>query len=254
MSFSLEVQVKGADAFYRNLALLIGTSKRGMKAVVKTQFKGVVRNMLSVTPPNGGTSPSLQRNDNGDKTGRVDFDAGLKAGRAAIMKDIKNAFWQMDPKSPTNQKRWDWSVTDRLLSESAQETLDWYLSIASRKKRKRVNTRIRRPASRKNVDFVIDYLHSRQGTTLAGWYNVAKHFSISLPSWVKRWGGAKSRFKVDEGDDLYYIYSENIATSRQFDHLSRLAEIAMNMQTNNMQRVLDDLIKKESRNLGFLTR
>jgi hypothetical protein len=252
MSFNVEVQAHDFGKFYSNLNLMIEGSKRGMKKVVKTQFKGVVRNMLSVTPPNGGTSPSLQRNDDGEKTGRVDFDSGLKAGRAAMLKDIKNAFWQMDPKSPIMQKRWESDVTLRMLNEPKEETLKWYLSV--RNKRKRVNSPIRRPASVNNVSYVLEYLHSRQGTTLAGWLNVARHFSLSLPRWVSRWGGSKSNFKVQDGDDVYYIYAENVATSRQFDHLSRLAEISMNMQANNMQRTIDDLVKKEARNLGFLTR
>jgi len=248
----VDIQTKGSDEFYSNLQLLIASSKRQAMAVANTHFKGVVRNYLAVTPPLGGKNPSFQVDKDGDKTGRVDFDAGLIAGRNAIKSDIKKAFWQMGVDEMTPQKRFKDSVTLSMLNEPATDTLMWYLKM--RNKRKRISRAIKRPASKANVDFVIATLYQRQGTLLAGWINAARFFGLSMPSWVRRWGAQRSVFQVETGSDFYYLFAKNTTSFDDADRVARMGEIAMNIQSNNMARILKRYIEDEAKRRGFVTR
>jgi hypothetical protein len=248
----IEVQVQGDARFYENLQMMMASSKRTAMEVAHTHFKGVVRNFLSITPPCGGRGPTLKFNAKGEHSGAVDYDAGLKAGRAAMRSDIKKAFWQMEDGKVETQTRWKASVTQQMLNETPIQTLTWYLKM--RNKRKRIPRKIGRPASKKNVDFVLETLYRRQGTMLAGWTNAAKFYGIPMASWVRRWGPQRSRFQVEAGKDLYYIFAENQTSFDDAPRIKSMAGIAMNMQANNMKRVLDRYIKDEAKRRGFITR
>ena len=248
----IEVQTKGSDEFYKNLQMLMASSKREAMAVAHTHFKGVVRNFLAITPPNGGTSPSLKFNAKGEHTGSVNYDAGLRAGRAAMKSDIKKAFAQIEDAPLQSSKRWKDSVTQQMLNETPIQTLTWYLKM--RNKRKRIARAIKRPASKKNVDFVLESLYRRQGTLLAGWTNAAKFFGIPMASWVRRWGPARSIFQVEAAQDFYYLFAQNVTSFDDQQRIEKLAPIAMNMQANNMKRILKRYIEEEARRRGFVTR
>lgn len=246
------VESHGSEQFYESLKGLIATARRSSMQVAHTHFKGVVRNFLAITPPCGGSRPSLKLNAKGEFTGRVDFDAGEKAGRTAMKSDIKKAFLQVDGPIKEKSKRWDDSVTQQMLNESPIQTLTWYLKM--RNKRKRIARAIKRPARKSNVDFVLESLYKRQGTMLAGWTNAAKFFQSPLPSWVRRWGPARSRFQVEAAQDYYYLFAENITSFDDSDRIGKMADIAMNMQNNNMKRILKNYIESEAKRRGFITR
>jgi hypothetical protein len=89
---------------------------------------------------------------------------------------------------------------------------------------------------------------------MSGWVNVARFFSLPLPAWVKRWGARNSKFEVQAGTNIYYIFAENITSNTEKDKIQRMADVAMNMQANNMTRILEDYIKKEAARRGFVTR
>lgn len=249
---SFDMSARGEKAFYDNLEKVIATSKKGMWAVVHTHFKGVVRNFLSITPPMGGTNPSLKFNAKGEHTGAVDYAAGREAGRKTIMADIKKAFWQMEPENAVQQRRWKDSATHKMLSEDPLLTLRWYLSV--RNDRKRIRGAPRRPATKAQVDFVLKYLLTRQGSVVAGWKNVARFFNLPVPKWDNKYDASRSRFKVEAGEEHYYIYAGNTTGHKEANKLNRMADIAMNMQTNNMQRILKAFVETEAKRRGFVTR
>jgi len=249
---AVDLSAKGHTEFYSNLEKIIATSKKGMWSVVHTHFKGVVRNFLSITPPMGGTHPSLKFNAKGEHTGAVDYAAGREAGRKTILADIKKAFWQMEPGNEVQQKRWSNSVTQQMLSEHPLLTLRWYLSV--RNDRKRIRGAPRRPATKVQVDFVLKYLLTRQGSVVAGWKNAARFFNLPIPRWDNKYDASRSRFKVEAGEENYYIYAGNTTNHREANKLNRMGEIAMNMQNNNMARILKAFVETEARRRGFVTR
>lgn len=243
------IEIFGTEQFYSRLNIVIGQSKREAALVIDTQFGAVIRNLLSVTPPMGGSGPSLKVYQSGkkmgQKTGAVDFGRGKKAGERTIGRDVSVAFKPLtkeDLRKPWGRARRD---------ESGEETLAWYLS--ARNKRKRVRA-IYRPTSLKNIMFVKKYLLSRQGSLAAGWSKAANYFGITLPAWISRWGSARSKLTVQLSENGYNIEARNSTSAAEVKKIVERTKIALSMQSQNMQRMIDDAIKKSAQGKGFKVR
>lgn len=243
------IEILGAESFYQRLHQTIALAKRDAALVIDTQFAGVVRNLLSITPPmggNGANAPSLKVYKSGtkmgQKTGAVDFTQGKKAGEKTIGRDIKVAFKPLtkeDLRQPWGKER---------NAETPSETLAWYLGV--RNKRKRVRA-IFRPTRAKNIAFVRAYLLSRQGSLAAGWSKAAQYFGISLPAWINRWGTSRSKLTVQLSEDGYFIEARNSTSAAGLKSIVERTKIALSMQTGNMRRLIDDSIKKSAQGKGF---
>jgi len=235
-----EVEVIGGDGFYRSLDMMVTTSKRTAIEVINENFKGTIRNLLAISPPMGGAanSASFKFNAKGQKTGAVDFAAGLAKGRTCILADIKKAFHQV-------------AATDHRAFADKDEALSWYLK--ARNSRKRIPGRPQRAATNKEVDFVLREIQKRQGSFPAGWSKAATYFGISLPKWISRWGGVRSRMDVEVSQWGYYLTATNSTSHREGVKIQSIADAAIGMQANNMARQIEHYAKEKAKSAGFIT-
>jgi hypothetical protein len=253
----IEVQTKGPADFYKFLDMIYASGKRSMKEQAFTHFKGVVRNMQALTYPMGGKeagSASIKRNDKGESTGTVDFAGGKKAGQIAIAAGVNNAF-----RTPTEAKQvFSGEALRRYFSnlasykdESPEQAFAWYLSI--RDKRMRVR-KIKRPVTAANKAYVYKQLLKRQGYVCAGWNAAAQRFGLSTPKWISEWSTSRGNCNVKDGGDFYYITARCSTQHPNAKLLQTRADVAMQMQRNNMKRILTDLLKKQAKKpKGFIS-
>lgn len=232
----LEAEMIGDEAFYRALNKMVVTGKRTSIAVIDENFKGVIRNLLAISPPLGGKQADFKLNAKGGKTGGVNFAAGKRRGQSTISADIAKAFRKAKSK--------------KLQSfGNEQEALSWYLG--ARNARKRIKGNPKRPASPGQIAFVRKNILARQGSFLAGWSKAASYFKITLPKWVTRHGAARSRMFPDKSEWGYYLTAINVTTHREGDKIERIAKIAMETQTKNMVRQIDGYAKEQAKASGF---
>jgi len=231
-----EVEFIGVDKFYRALESMVATGKRSAEEVIYENFKGVIRNLLAITPPMGGKTPDFKLNAKGQKTGGINFAAGKRRGQDAIEVDIQKAF-----------RRAQKTTSSSFGSE--QEALSWYLG--ARNYRKRIKGKPKRAAQLKQINFVRKSILARQGSVAAGWSKAAAYFGITLPKWVERHGMARSRLIVERSEFGYYLTAINMTTHHQSNQIERIGQIAMNIQTENMMRQIESYIKKQAAAAGF---
>jgi hypothetical protein len=249
MAKFIEVQIQGTDEFYNLLNAIVLTGKRSAKDQAKTHFKGVVRNMLALTFPMGSREgASLKLNSKGQHTGSIDFTGGKKAGEIAIKNDLNKAF--MTPQQAKALKK---PLTNfaEYKNESPQTTLTWYLSV--RNKRKRISRSLNRAVTGANKSFVFQQLKKRQGYVAAGWIKAASQFGIALPSWISSQSFARSTCKIDDAPNFFYITAICGTNHPNANVLQSRAAIAMNMQANNMKRILTAALKDAQKKKGVFT-
>lgn len=233
---NLEVEVIGSDKFYRALEMMCVTNKRTAIEVINENFKGVIRNLLALSPPMGGTEGDFKFNAKGKKTGGVDFATGKRRGQNAIVADLGKAFRKV--KSP--KASWFRNEADALA---------WYLK--SRNSRKRIKGNYKRQASASQINFVRKSIFDRQGSFASGWKKAADYFGISLPKWVSRWDGSRSRMNVEVSEWGYYLTAINITSHREADKIERITTKAIEIQTGNMRRQIEAYAKQQAKNVGF---
>jgi hypothetical protein len=233
---NLEVEVIGSDKFYRALEMMAATSKRTAIEVINENFRGVIRNLLALSPPMGGKQGDFKLNAKGKKTGGVDFAKGKEKGKNAILADLSKAFQKVGKKN-------------LLAFSTEQEALSWYLG--ARNSRKRIKGAPKRPASTQQINFVRKNILDRQGSFAAGWSKAANYFGISLPNWISRWGGARSRMVVELSEWGYYLTAINITSHREADKIERITARAIEIQTGNMRRQIEAYAEQQAKKVGF---
>jgi hypothetical protein len=233
---NLEVDVIGDSKFYRALDMMVATSKRTAIEVINENFRGVIRNLLALSPPMGGKQADFKLNAKGKKTGGVDFAAGKERGKVAILADLNKAFKTVGKKN-------------LLAFSNEQEALDWYLG--ARNSRKRIKGNPKRAASARQINFVRKNILDRQGSFAAGWSKAANYFGISLPKWISRWGPAHSKLNVETSQWGYYLTAINITSHREADVIERITARAIQIQTDNMSRQIQGYAKEQAKKVGF---
>jgi hypothetical protein len=233
---NLEVEVIGSDKFYRAVEMMAATSKRTAIEVINENFKGVIRNLLALSPPMGGKQGDFKLNAKGKKTGGVDFASGKIRGKNTIAVDLGKAFRKV--KNPKTS----WFINE-------VDALSWYLK--SRNSRKRIKGNYKRQATVLQINFVRKNILDRQGSFAAGWSKAANYFGISLPNWISRWGGSRSRMVVELSEWGYYLTAINITSHREADVIERITARAIEIQTGNMRRQIEAYAEQQAKKVGF---
>jgi len=238
---NLNVEVTGSDKFYRALEMMCVTNKRTAIEVINENFKGVIRNLLALSPPMGGKKGDFKLNAKGKKTGGVDFASGKRRGQNAIVADLGKAFQKVGKKK--------FGKKNLLAFSTEQEALGWYLG--ARNSRKRIKGAPKRPASAQQINFVRKSVLDRQGSFAAGWSKAANYFGISLPKWISKWGPAHSKLNVEVSEWGYYLTAINVTSHREADVIERITARAIEIQTGNMRRQIESYAQQQAKKVGF---
>jgi hypothetical protein len=231
-----EVEVIGSDKFYRALEMMATTSKRTAIEVINENFRGVIRNLLALSPPMGGKQGGFKFDAKGKKTGSVNFAGGKEKGKNAILADLSKAFQKVGKKN-------------LLAFSTEQEALTWYLG--ARDSRKRIKGAPKHPASTQQINFVRKSVLDRQGSFAAGWSKAANYFGISLPKWISKWGPAHSKLNVELSEWGYYLTAINVTSHREADVIERITARAIEIQTGNMRRQIEFYAQQQAKKVGF---
>ena len=256
MAKFIETNIQGLETFSDYLNAIYLTGKRSMKEQAFTHFKGVVRNMYAITFPMGGKkrSGSFKFNQDGERTGSVDFPGGKKAGQIVIGRDVNNAF--MTPKEAKLVLSGErlgayYRTLEQYRNESPEATFAWYLQTRNKYKHPKPG---RRPVKAMNKMFVYRQLIERQGFVASGWNKAAAYFGISVPSWIAKYSTSNGSLTVQDQGNVYKLQAICSTQHPNAAELQAGADVAMNMQKQNMKRILLNLLKKQNKRRGLITR
>jgi len=174
--------------FYSNLATALKVTKRKLKDEAKTQYKGVARNILAVTPPM--RSDFVQWGKTNKGSDRVDFATGRQRGRNKILSNMAGVLKVIRANTLEYKKE-------------RREPLSYYLAVRQENRRpKKHPEKARVAVSRNQWNMIKKFLFERQGWILSGWKAMTKQFSVGLKDWVER-KNLTSTCKVIDTETMY---------------------------------------------------
>jgi hypothetical protein len=142
-------------------------------------------------------------------------------------------------------------VFKKYRSESPEAALAWYLETRNKFKHPKPG---RRPVTARNKAFVYKKLVERQGTVAAGWNKAGAYFGITVPPWISKWESANSSLTRQESENTYKFIAVCSTSHPNAAELQADADKAMNMQKGNMKRILLNLLKKQNKRGGFVSK
>jgi len=210
---------QASNRFRTLLNEVMARSSRDWKDELRIQFAGLVRNIIAITPPMGGSKASLMKQKSGAYT--VDYASAYQKGAKAIENDVKKALHPIDGYPATPQK-----------------VLSWYLG--ERGANRRIPKGIYKFAAQSDIDFVKKDLLKRRGETAAGWMAAVERYRVSgVPAWIKR--GHKNSgtcAPMDFSPTLFVFEANNNTTHSDSPRIQRQVTKALNMQAGFMARSL----------------
>jgi hypothetical protein len=180
--------------FYDNLGTALKTTKRSLKDEARTQFKGVARNILAVTPPM--KSDYVRWGKDGKGSERVDFASGRERGRNKILSNMAGVLRVVKSNS-------------LVIKKERREPLSYYLSVRQENRRpKKHPEKARVAVSRTQWNMIKKFLFERQGWILSGWKALTGQFSIGLKEWIQR-KNLSSSCRIIDNDNLFGFEAVN---------------------------------------------
>ncbi|MCB1089046.1 MAG: hypothetical protein KDM63_18570 [Verrucomicrobiae bacterium] len=214
MSTELRVDTR---EFMASAARLLATSKRDHLVVMREQAKGVIREVIALTPP-GRPGATKAR---GRGTAKV---------KADILKLVKGT-----SSEPKVQRR------------------DIAAIHASRRRRGRVTSEIS-PRIVVPVEALRAYIKEKQarvGHLASGWNTAAAKLGYKPPAWVWRNEGPGAiEIRVSD-KDLVIRATNRVAFASEISMLNRRIQAALNIQRNKMERRIASYLKRAATRSGF---
>lgn len=214
MTTEIEVDTR---EFMATAARFLATSKRDHLVVMREQAKGVIREVIALTPP--GRPGMTKARSRG--TGKV---------KADILKLVKGTS-----------------------SEARVQRRDIAAIHASRRRRGRV-TRELNPRILVPMDALRAYIKERQarvGHLASGWNEAAAKLGYKPPAWVWRNEGPGAiQIRVTD-KDIRIRATNRVAFASEISMLNRRIQTALNIQRNKMERRLASYLKRAAARSGF---
>jgi hypothetical protein len=218
-SNTLNIDVGG---FNKALETMISQSKRSSKAVIEEQAKGVIRNVIRITPPGRSTKESLG--------------AAGKYGRLKIAADINKVLQGVPVKQAEASDMGTIKTTHRQARKQGQVTHE-----ASRK--------VRVPKTMLN-----EYIRAQKkkaGRLMAGWSAAAARFGVPVPAWVTA-HSTPSAVKVTASGSKFHMKASNRSPyANKIRMLERQVKHAVQVQAGNMRKRIASKIAQDARRAGF---
>lgn len=246
------------------------TSKRDSPTLAKEAFRGVLRNLVEITPP--GHAFALEAGENvvvvrgaakryGEALVRSDirsiYGAPRDAYDAITAKDggetkVAKAYWKA-------YKANDFEQASRLAREKTGIGLyrfdDGEVHRRLRKYRTRKYTSKRHvffthdPAS---LDVYIRKIQGRVGWLAAGWREGAITLGLKLPEWIARHASAPGRFKISISSDTIHLVATNeVKYAREIKDFQRRIAYAFGQQRAAMERRFNHYLANQLRSVGL---
>jgi hypothetical protein len=215
-----EIQVD-TRAFMATAARFLATSKRDHLVVIREQAKGVIKEVIALTPP-----------------GRPGMSGGDRArGAAKVKSDILKL------------------VKGTTVDARVQRT-DIAAIHASRRRRGRVTSRIT-PRILVPMDALRAYVREKQarvGRLASGWNTAAARLGYQPPAWIWRNDGPGTiEIRVTK-TDIVIRATNQIPWASEISMLERRIQTALNMQRGKMERRLASYLAKAANRSGFRSR
>jgi hypothetical protein len=205
-------------AFMQTAARFLANSKRDALAVLKDQAKGVLKEVIAITPPgSANVSPGKARS----------------RGAARVKADILKVVRGVKP-------------------ERAEETRIHPL-VQARRIRGRVPVAVE-PRVTVPAELLKTYLKARQqrvGFLASGWNVAAAKLGFKPPPWVWRHQapGAVAIRVTDK--DIVIRATNQVRYASQISNLRNRLQQALNMQRNKMERQLKAFFERAGKQAGF---
>ncbi len=204
--------------FMNTVARFLATSKRDGLVVMREQARGVLREVIALTPPG---RPGVSGNARSRGAAKV---------KADILKLVRG----------TN-------------AEARVERLDIAQIHAANRRGGRVTSsitpRIRVPASALRA--YIQRKQKRVGRLASGWNTAAARLGYRPPAWIWRNDGPGSiEIRVTD-KDLVIRATNQVAYASEISMLNRRIQTALNIQRNKMERRLAYFMKQSAARSGF---
>lgn len=214
MSTEIEIDIR---EFMTTAARFLATSKRDHLVVMREQARGVIREVIALTPP-----------------GRPGSTSGRSRGAAKVKADILKLV------KGTN-------------AEARVQRRDIAAIHASRRRKGRVTAEIS-PRIVVPMEALRAYILARQkrvGHLASGWNTAAARLGYRPPAWVWRQDGPGAvEIRVTD-KDLRIRATNQVAYASEISMLNRRIQTALNLQRNKMERRLAHYLKQSAARSGF---
>jgi hypothetical protein len=214
-----EIQVD-TRAFMATAARFLATSKRDHLVVMREQAKGVIKEVIALTPP-----------------GRPGMSGGRARGAAKVKADILKL------------------VKGTTVDARVQRT-DIAAIHASRRRRGRVTSRIT-PRILVPTDALRAYVREKQahvGRLASGWNTAAARLGYQPPAWIWRNDGPGSIEIRVTNHDIVIRATNQIPWASEISMVERRIQTALNMQQGKMERRLASYLAKAANRSGLRAR
>jgi hypothetical protein len=166
------------DAFKKAIDREFRFQRKSGEEIIKTQYRGVVRNVFKYTPPMSSKDPT--------------FIAGRHAGQRAIQRDLKKMFRIIpdEVKKFFKTKKGLQFVLNVYGPNATPANLNagvqFYLKLhkSNRGKNKRIVGKPKFPAFEATVNGVYKELLKYQGWVPSGWMAAARDARVAVPQWI----------------------------------------------------------------------
>lgn len=214
MSTELRIDTR---EFMATAARFLATSKRDHLVVMREQAKGVIREIVLLTPPGRpGATKARSR--------------GTAKVKADILKLVKGTH-----------------------SEARVQRRDIAAIHASRRRQGRVSGTIS-PRVLVPMDSLRSYIQAKQarvGHLASGWNTAAAKLGHKPPAWIWRNDGPGGIEIAVTDKDIRIRATNRVAYASEISMLERRIQTALNLQRNKMERRLAHYLKQAATRSGF---
>lgn len=249
---------KAETRFLHTLRQYLAGSTRDVKKAMFTQFRGVARNILNITPPlYAGQGTGLMMGS------RINWGQGRIQGQIRIRQSMENVITVLNENeerkmAKLRQKNFKAFAraaarqglhatapsTFNMLETEDRDPLSWYLSIQPEHKRQRKLKPIDQLKINRSKFLALEKeLFARQGYIPSGWKAMMRTFGIPIPGWVSR-HNLGSFCKIFDNGKVYGFRAVNETRARMSSQVEARITVALNAQANKMERQLEDWAKK----------
>jgi hypothetical protein len=227
-----------SEGFSRDVARFALLSGRSMAEELKNQAKGVMRNIVRVTPPFNGSGGVSAARAQGENAIRHDLQRIFRPVRLVGSRKITHLFGKAHPNAP-------WIVATK---EQHPDVEGIY------RNHKAEPDRFVRQARYRNARFVDEgkyhaleaKLKKRVGYLGGGFAPAASGLGVALPSFMRRHAAsAPGRIQMQlEGDSLSIVITNEVRYGTKVIGFVRRVEFAIEMQRGKMERQIPFLLRR----------
>lgn len=222
-----KLSAKIEDARFKQwLGNVLRTCKREVSVVAQENFKYVIRDCFSLTPPMAGTS----------------YAKGFSASKRAIKKDTGKAFRALTEKGLAQLAK----RNQKLPSGGMSAALKWYRSQLDANKKVHLSGD-KRLISKMQLEQLRQHLMNNIGITAAGWVKAARELNVrpAPPDWVtKHTGKNPGSYKFRTSGNSLSIVARNTSKHNRSDYIQSTIYRAFRARTNNIMKNITKALAK----------